>query len=57
MGLKTSRPAKDVHAELLKRGILTGTSGDPNVIRVLAPYVLKSEHVAMLRAALLDIGK
>jgi len=56
LGLKTSRPAKEVHAELLKRGILTGTSGDPKVIRILAPFVLASEHVEMLRAALMDIG-
>jgi acetylornithine/N-succinyldiaminopimelate aminotransferase len=56
LGLKTSRPAKEINAELLKRGILTGTSGDPNVVRILAPYVLGSEHVEMLRAALVDIG-
>jgi acetylornithine/N-succinyldiaminopimelate aminotransferase len=56
LGLRTTRPAKEIHAELLKRGILTGTSGDPNVVRILAPYVLKSEHVEMLRAALVDIG-
>jgi len=56
LGLKTNRPAKDVQADLLKRGILTGTSGDPNVVRILAPYVLKTEHVEMLRAALMDIG-
>jgi acetylornithine/succinyldiaminopimelate/putrescine aminotransferase len=57
LGLRTQRPAKEVHGELLKRGILTGTSGDPNVIRVLAPFVLGSEHVELLRAALADIGK
>jgi 4-aminobutyrate aminotransferase-like enzyme len=57
LGLRTKRPAKDVHADLLKRGILTGTSGDPNVVRILAPFTLASEHVEMLRAALADIGK
>ncbi|HYM34582.1 MAG TPA: aminotransferase class III-fold pyridoxal phosphate-dependent enzyme [Steroidobacteraceae bacterium] len=57
LGLRTNRPAKDVQAELLKRGILTGTSGDPNVVRVLAPFVITSEHVQMLRASLADIGK
>lgn len=56
LGLRTKRPAKEIHAELLKRNILTGTSGDPNVVRILAPYVITSEHVEMLRAALLDIG-
>jgi acetylornithine/succinyldiaminopimelate/putrescine aminotransferase len=57
LGLRTQRPAKELHGELLKRGILTGTSGDPNVIRVLAPFILATEHVEMLRAALADIGK
>lgn len=57
LGLRTQRPAKEIHGELLKRGILTGTSGDPNVIRVLAPFILATEHVEMLRAALADIGK
>jgi acetylornithine/succinyldiaminopimelate/putrescine aminotransferase len=57
LGLRTARPAKEIHAELLKRNILTGTSGDPHVVRILAPYVLQSEHVDALRAALVDIGK
>ena len=56
LGLRCNRPAKEVHAELLKRDILTGTSGDPNVVRVLAPFVIQAEHVEKLRAALLDIG-
>jgi len=57
LGLRTSRPAKEVQAELLKRDILTGTSGDPHVLRILAPFVLGSEHVEQLRAALLQIPK
>ena len=57
LGLRTARPAKEIQAELLKHNILTGTSGDPNVIRILAPFVLGSEHVEQLRDALLAIGK
>jgi acetylornithine/N-succinyldiaminopimelate aminotransferase len=56
LGLKTRRPAKEVQAELLKADILTGTSGDPHVVRILAPYVLKTEHVEQLRAALLTLA-
>jgi acetylornithine/succinyldiaminopimelate/putrescine aminotransferase len=53
LGLRTSRPAKDVHRELLEQhDILTGTSGDPNVIRILAPFVLGPAHVEQLRTAL-----
>lgn len=56
LGLRTARPAKEIQAELLKRDILTGTSGDPHIVRILAPYVLESKHVQALRDALLDIG-
>jgi acetylornithine/succinyldiaminopimelate/putrescine aminotransferase len=54
-GLRTRRPAKDVQRELLARDILTGTSADPNVVRVLAPYVLEEQHVAQLRDALASL--
>jgi len=53
LGLRTRRPAKEVQHELLEQhDILTGTSGDPHVVRILAPYVLESQHVDQLRAAL-----
>jgi len=52
LGLRTSRPAKDVQRELLERDVLTGTSADPHVVRILAPYVLESQHVEQLRDAL-----
>jgi acetylornithine/succinyldiaminopimelate/putrescine aminotransferase len=54
-GLRTTRPAKDVQRELLERDILTGTSGDPNVVRILAPYVLGESHIEQLRDALATI--
>lgn len=51
-GLRTSRPAKEVQQALLARNILAGTSGDPNIVRLLPPYILREEHVDLLRAAL-----
>jgi acetylornithine/succinyldiaminopimelate/putrescine aminotransferase len=57
LGLRTSRPAKDVQAELLELDILAGTSADPNVLRILAPFVLESRHVAQLREALQRLPK
>ncbi|HEY4368187.1 MAG TPA: aminotransferase class III-fold pyridoxal phosphate-dependent enzyme [Steroidobacteraceae bacterium] len=57
LGLRTSRPAKEIQAELLKLDILTGTSGDPHVLRILAPFVLGSEHVEQLRQALERLPK
>jgi len=55
-GLVCDRPAKEIHRALLERDILAGTSGDPQVLRLLPPYILESRHVEQLRAALLDIG-
>jgi acetylornithine/succinyldiaminopimelate/putrescine aminotransferase len=53
LGLRTRRPAKEVQRELLEQhDILAGTSGDPHIVRILAPYVLESQHVDQLRAAL-----
>ncbi len=57
LGLRTSRPAKEVQAELLGLDILTGTSADANVLRILAPFVLESQHVTELRAALSRLAK
>lgn len=51
-GLLTNRPAKEVQAALLERNILAGTSGDPRVLRLLPPYVLREEHVDLLAIAL-----
>jgi acetylornithine/succinyldiaminopimelate/putrescine aminotransferase len=56
LGLRTTRPAKAVHAALLERGIFTGTAADPNIVRLLPPFVLQAEHVELLRSALADIG-
>jgi acetylornithine/N-succinyldiaminopimelate aminotransferase len=55
LGLRTTRPAKEIQAELLECGILTGTSSDPNVLRLLPPYILEEQHVDVLRDALKDL--
>ena len=54
-GLRTSRPAKAIQAELLECGILAGTSADPHVLRLLPAYILEEEHVDMLRDTLADL--
>jgi len=55
LGLKTSRPAKEVQQALLEQNILTGTSADPNVLRLLPAYILTEGHVDQLCAALAAI--
>jgi acetylornithine/succinyldiaminopimelate/putrescine aminotransferase len=55
LGLRTARPAKEVHAELIERGIFSGTSGDPHIVRLLPPLTLEDAHVDTLAAALAEI--
>jgi acetylornithine/succinyldiaminopimelate/putrescine aminotransferase len=52
LGLRTNRPAKEIHAELLEVGILAGTATDPSILRLLPPYILEEQHVDLLRDAL-----
>jgi acetylornithine/N-succinyldiaminopimelate aminotransferase len=55
VGLTTTRPAREIQAELLEGGILTGTASDPQVLRLLPPYILEEQHVDMLRDTLRDL--
>jgi acetylornithine/succinyldiaminopimelate/putrescine aminotransferase len=52
LGLRTTRPAKEIHAQLLEVGILAGTATDPNILRLLPPFILEEQHVDMLADAL-----
>ncbi len=56
LGLVCDRPAVEVQRALLDRDILTGGSGDPNVLRILAPLVLEAEHVDQLAETLATIA-
>jgi acetylornithine/succinyldiaminopimelate/putrescine aminotransferase len=56
IGLRTARPAKELQADLLECGILAGTASDPNILRLLPPFILEEEHVDMLSGALRDLA-
>ena len=55
LGLVCDRPASEVRDALLDHDILTGTSSDPEVLRILAPLVLQEKHVDHLAQALAEI--
>lgn len=55
VGLRTAQRATEVRDALLERDILTGTSADPHVLRLLPPLILEGRHVEQLAAALGDI--
>ena len=56
LGLRTRRPAKQIQAELLEVGILAGTASDSHIVRLLPPFILKEEHVDLLRDALASLA-
>ena len=55
-GLISKIPASQLQKALLEQNILTGTSGDPNVLRLLPPFTLKEAEVDLLAAALKRLG-
>jgi acetylornithine/succinyldiaminopimelate/putrescine aminotransferase len=52
LGLICDRPAIEVRDALLQHNVLTGTSAEPNALRILAPLVLESSHIDQLTQAL-----
>lgn len=52
LGIEFDRSAKDVHAKLLEKRIITGTSSEPNVLRLLPPLCVKREEIDLLIEAL-----
>lgn len=52
LGLEFVADAKAVHAALLEQRIITGTSSDPKVLRLLPPLCLRPEHVDLFVEAL-----
>lgn len=56
LGLRTRLPARELQSSLLARDILTGTSADPQVLRLLPPYTLRESQVELLQSALAGIA-
>lgn len=56
LGLVCDRPAREIQSDLLEHDILTGTSADLNVLRLLPPLILRTEHVQRLAKALASIS-
>ncbi len=52
LGLQFAEKAKTVHEGLLAQRIITGTSSDANVLRLLPPLCLQKDHVDLFIEAL-----
>jgi acetylornithine/N-succinyldiaminopimelate aminotransferase len=56
LGLRLTRPAREVQRELLTRGIFAGGAADPNILRLLPAYTFAEAHVALLAQALAELA-
>lgn len=48
LGIEFTQPCKEVQARLLDKRIITGTSSDPSVLRILAPLCTKCDEIDLL---------
>ena len=55
LGLEFADKAKPIHEALLGQRIITGTSSDPKVLRLLPPLCLKREEVDLFVDALVQV--
>ena len=55
LGLEFNDKAQPIHQALLERKVITGTSSNPKVLRLLPPLCLQKEHVDLFVDALLCI--
>ena len=55
LGLRLNRPAAPVQKALFERRILTGTSGDPTILRLLPPLSFTRAEADLLLAALTEV--
>ncbi len=55
LGIEFATPAKAIHEALLGRKIITGTSSDANVLRLLPPLCLKRPEVDLFVEKLVEV--
>lgn len=55
LGIEFATPAKAIHEALLERKIITGTSSDANVLRLLPPLCLKRAEVDLFVEKLIEV--
>jgi len=48
LGIEFDEPCSPIHAKLLENKIITGTSSNPNVLRLLPPLCVKKEEIDLL---------
>ena len=57
LGIKLDIPAKEVQAKLLSKFIITGTSDNPNILRILPPLTITQKETVIFLEALGNVLK
>lgn len=57
VGIRGHKPAADLHKALLQKRVLTGTSDDPAILRLLPPLVLKDTETDEFLAAFKEVAR
>ncbi len=55
IGLELDRPAREVQQALFARRVLTGTSTDPNTLRLLPPLSFSADEAELLLTAIREV--
>ncbi len=55
LGLDFGRPSRDLQTALFSRRILTGTSSDPHILRIMPPLNLSTQEADVLLAGLREV--
>jgi acetylornithine/N-succinyldiaminopimelate aminotransferase len=55
LGIDFGRPAAEIQKRLWAKKVLVGTSGDPNVVRLLPPLTFSVEEAELLLSAIKDV--
>ncbi len=55
LGIRLDIPAKEVQSKLLKKFILTGTSDDPNVLRLMPPLIISKKETEIFLKTVREI--
>jgi acetylornithine aminotransferase len=55
LGLDFGRPARETQRALFARRILTGTSSDPQLLRIMPPLTLSIQEADVLLAGLREV--
>ena len=55
LGLVGAKPAREIQNALFERGMITGPNSNPNLVHLLPPLTIASDHLTQLKEALVEL--